>query len=88
MQGKAFVAGVGMVPFGKPGASDPYDVMAAAAVRSSPGVSVVGPAAPQRAAAAPEESEDWYPSALQAAKIAAARIATRTRGRARGLNCI
>ncbi|MCM8595905.1 lipid-transfer protein [Accumulibacter sp.] len=29
--GKAFVAGVGAVPFTKPGASDPYDVMAAAA---------------------------------------------------------
>ena len=35
MQGKAFVAGVGMVPFGKPGASDPYDVMAVAAVRKA-----------------------------------------------------
>lgn len=35
MREKAFVAGVGMVPFGKPGASDPYDVMAAAAVRKA-----------------------------------------------------
>jgi acetyl-CoA acetyltransferase len=35
MAGKVFVAGVGMVPFGKPGASDPYDVMAAAAVRAA-----------------------------------------------------
>ena len=33
MQGKAFVAGVGMIPFGKPGATDSYDVMGAAAVR-------------------------------------------------------
>ncbi|MFT3957377.1 MAG: lipid-transfer protein [Piscinibacter sp.] len=30
---KAFVAGVGMVPFAKPGSSEPYDVMAAAAGR-------------------------------------------------------
>ena len=30
---KAFVAGVGMIPFAKPGASDPYDVMAAKAGR-------------------------------------------------------
>jgi sterol carrier protein 2 len=35
MQGKAFVAGVGTVPFGKPGATDPYDVMAAAATRKA-----------------------------------------------------
>ena len=35
MPGKAFVAGVGMVPFGKPGASVPYDVMAEAAVRKA-----------------------------------------------------
>ena len=35
MPGKAFVAGVGMVAFGKPGASDTYDVMAAAAVRKA-----------------------------------------------------
>ena len=35
MQGKAFVAGVGMVPFGKPGATDTYDVMAGAAVRKA-----------------------------------------------------
>ena len=33
MNNQAIVAGVGMVPFGKPGASDPYDVMAGAAVR-------------------------------------------------------
>jgi acetyl-CoA acetyltransferase len=30
-----FVAGVGMVPFAKPGRSDPYDVMAAAAARAA-----------------------------------------------------
>ena len=30
---KAFIAGVGMIPFTKPGASDPYPVMAAAAGR-------------------------------------------------------
>jgi sterol carrier protein 2 len=30
---KTFVAGVGMIPFAKPGASDPYDVMAAKAGR-------------------------------------------------------
>ena len=35
MPGKAFVAGVGMVAFGKPGASDTYDVMAVAAVRKA-----------------------------------------------------
>jgi len=33
MQGKAHVAGVGMIPFGKPGATDPYDTMGAAAAR-------------------------------------------------------
>jgi sterol carrier protein 2 len=33
MHGKAFVAGVGMIPFGKPGATDPYDVMGSTAVR-------------------------------------------------------
>ena len=33
MPGKAFVAGVGMIPFGKPGATDPYDVMGGTAVR-------------------------------------------------------
>ncbi|GGE12074.1 Acetyl-CoA acetyltransferase [Gemmobacter megaterium] len=32
-QGKAVVAGVGMIPFAKPGASDSYDVMGAQAVR-------------------------------------------------------
>jgi acetyl-CoA acetyltransferase len=31
MQGEVVVAGVGMIPFRKPGASDPYDVMGAAA---------------------------------------------------------
>ena len=35
MREKAFVAGVGMAPFCKPGASDPYDVMAATAVRKA-----------------------------------------------------
>lgn len=35
MKEKAYVAGVGMVPFGKPGASDSYDVMAATAVRKA-----------------------------------------------------
>jgi sterol carrier protein 2 len=35
MAGKAFVAGVGMVPFGKPGASETYDVMGASAVRQA-----------------------------------------------------
>ncbi len=27
MQGKAYVAGVGSVPFGKPGTTEPYDKM-------------------------------------------------------------
>lgn len=35
MPGKAVVAGVGMVPFAKPGASDSYDVMAANAARQA-----------------------------------------------------
>lgn len=35
MHGKAIVAGVGMVPFGKPGSTDTYDVMAAFAVRNA-----------------------------------------------------
>ena len=35
MNNQAIVAGVGMVPFVKPGAGDPYDVMAAAAVRKA-----------------------------------------------------
>ena len=35
MNNQAIVAGVGMVPFVKPGASDPYDVMAGAAVRKA-----------------------------------------------------
>jgi acetyl-CoA acetyltransferase len=35
MTGKAIVAGVGMVPFAKPGASETYDVMAAAATRAA-----------------------------------------------------
>ena len=33
MSSKAFIAGVGMIPFAKPGASDPYHVMAASAGR-------------------------------------------------------
>ena len=33
MDGKAFVAGVGTLPFGKPGATESYDLMAAAATR-------------------------------------------------------
>ena len=44
MSRKVFVAGVGMVPFSKPGASDPYDVMgaaAAAAALSDAGVAYV-----------------------------------------------
>ena len=35
MDDSVIVAGVGMVPFGKPGASDPYNVMGAAAVRAA-----------------------------------------------------
>ncbi len=35
MQAKAIVAGVGMTPFAKPGSSEPYDVMAAAAVHKA-----------------------------------------------------
>ncbi|MES2992443.1 MAG: lipid-transfer protein [Pseudomonadota bacterium] len=35
MKHKAMVAGVGMVQFAKPGASDPYDVMGAAAARQA-----------------------------------------------------
>jgi acetyl-CoA acetyltransferase len=35
MQAKAFVAGVGMIAFGKPGASEPYDAMAGQAVRKA-----------------------------------------------------
>ncbi|WP_394780420.1 lipid-transfer protein [Undibacterium sp.] len=35
MSSKVFVAGVGMIPFAKPGASDPYPVMAAAAGRQA-----------------------------------------------------
>lgn len=34
-QNQAVVAGVGMIPFAKPGASDPYDQMAAAAVTAA-----------------------------------------------------
>jgi len=34
-QGQAVIAGVGMIPFAKPGASDPYDQMAAEAVTSA-----------------------------------------------------
>src|SRR5271170_3994710 len=35
MSNKAIVAGVGMVPFGKPGESESYDVMGANAVRAA-----------------------------------------------------
>jgi acetyl-CoA acetyltransferase len=35
MSSKVFVAGVGMIPFRKPGSSDTYDAMAAAAVRDA-----------------------------------------------------
>ncbi len=35
MPGKAYIAGVGMVPFQKPGASESYDVMAATATRAA-----------------------------------------------------
>src|SRR5215218_4708915 len=35
MERKVFVAGVGMVPFAKPGASESYDVMAAKATRAA-----------------------------------------------------
>ena len=35
MKDRAYVAGVGMVPFGKPGATDSYDVMAAAAAHKA-----------------------------------------------------
>ncbi len=35
MKDPVVVAGVGMVPFGKPGASEPYNVMGAAAVRAA-----------------------------------------------------
>jgi len=35
MERKVFVAGVGMIPFAKPGASESYDVMAAAATRAA-----------------------------------------------------
>ncbi len=35
MTDKAYVAGVGMVPFQKPGKSESYDVMATAATRSA-----------------------------------------------------
>ena len=35
MQRKVFVAGVGMIPFVKPGASDPYNVMGATATRAA-----------------------------------------------------
>ncbi len=33
--GGAYVAGIGMIPFAKPGASDPYDVMGSRAVREA-----------------------------------------------------
>jgi acetyl-CoA acetyltransferase len=35
MKGKTYLAGVGMVPFGKPGTTEHYDVMAATAVRKA-----------------------------------------------------
>ncbi|HRI55414.1 MAG TPA: lipid-transfer protein, partial [Pseudomonadota bacterium] len=35
MSRKVFVAGVGMIPFAKPGASAPYPAMAAAAARAA-----------------------------------------------------
>ena len=35
MKRKVLVAGVGMVPFAKPGASDPYDVMGAGAASAA-----------------------------------------------------
>ena len=35
MTRKVYVAGVGMIPFAKPGASDPYPVMAATAGRQA-----------------------------------------------------
>ena len=35
MTSKAFVAGVGMIPFRKPGTSDTYDVMGATAIRQA-----------------------------------------------------
>src|SRR5512143_1876483 len=35
MDRKAFIAGVGMVPFAKPGASEPYTIRGASAVRAA-----------------------------------------------------
>jgi sterol carrier protein 2 len=35
MRQRVYVAGVGMIPFAKPGASEPYDVMGAAATRAA-----------------------------------------------------
>ena len=35
MHANVFVAGVGMVPFAKPGASEPYTAMGARAVRAA-----------------------------------------------------
>jgi hypothetical protein len=35
MTRKVFVAGVGMIPFKKPGSSDTYDVMGSGAVRQA-----------------------------------------------------
>ena len=35
MTNKAYISGVGMVPFQKPGKSESYDVMAAPATRSA-----------------------------------------------------
>ena len=37
MSGSAFVAGVGMVKFSKPGAQEPYPVMASSAIRAALG---------------------------------------------------
>jgi len=46
---KAFVAGVGMIPFAKPGASEPYDAMGAAAGRLALADAGIGYAALQQA---------------------------------------
>jgi len=35
MTNKVFVAGVGMIPFKKPGTSEPYDVMGEQAIRAA-----------------------------------------------------
>src|SRR5512143_153233 len=41
MTRRVVVAGVGTVPFGKPGASEPYDVMGANAARQAPAAGYV-----------------------------------------------